>query len=222
MYAQRTVRPGEVDFVPWVDAVLHCAEAGAETDPFNAHMWNMWAQVVLEAITAYGRYYAYDEYEEVIAVEHELEHIFYVDDTPELYTQRADLMVRRNGKLIIVDHKGASQISEAARARTAASGQIAGYHELGKLTFGEDFGGVEANFIGFAKKRGSSQYTFSFHRYPMMGPDPGEFEKLFNHACRIRRAYEARPDFAPKVMVDTQCHGFRACDFYADCWTKGL
>jgi len=64
------------------------------------------------------------------------------------YTSRIDLVAKdRQGKVWIVDHKTAAKIRWDTKTRYGVSGQMHGFHWIGRFFYGEAFAGVMLNLI---------------------------------------------------------------------------
>ena len=68
-----------------------------------------------------------------------------LNDARRLYTQRADLVVLRSGKIWIVDHKTVYRIEAKTSDQFLMDGQFIGYAAIGAAKWGEKFGGVILN-----------------------------------------------------------------------------
>ena len=133
------------------------------------------------ALAAYIRHYNPEPW-----VPLDIEHVVKVkvDDYP--YTQRVDLTVTHRGKVYFVDHKTTFRLSGTTAQRYNLSGQMLGYSVIGKKMYGERWGGVILNLIG---------WDGGFKRVPVEDAPGAEasFRATVLWANKIRRMFEGQP-----------------------------
>mgnify|MGYP000915327921 CR=1 FL=1 len=126
------------------------------------------------------------------------------DTSKWVHTQRLDLVYKKlNGKVWIGDHKCVSRLKQDTIDRYVLSTQFLGFRWFGAKLFGNDFGGVEVNFIEHGK--GSS---FRFVR-EVLPPSPFAQTQFEDTVCWERLQRELIGD-AP--MVDRPgAHSEQGC-----------
>jgi hypothetical protein len=147
-----------------------------------------------------------------------------IDGTP--YGQRADLVWRNRstGKVVIIDHKTIGGFGQKYGAdQFVLSGQMLGYHALGRANYGDDFDGVLLNCVRTAPT-GRVQDRY-FRESP---PNAPAAVKGFVDTIRHRRllieslARRYEPNDYPKALDNVVCMAYGGCDHVSRCrWGSG-
>lgn len=148
--------------------------------------------------------------------------------TADVHTQRADVVVRSaaDRKIRIIDHKGVGRLdAQKLATRYKMSAQFIGYRRLGRLHFGEEFGGAVVDAYGFGDAGSSGAIAFAQIPIPPALVALSSFEASVLHARELRRHYrEAKVpiDQHPKAMSETVCiTPYGTCRHYLRC-TGGI
>ena len=133
------------------------------------------------------------------------------------FTGRMDLVVEDSaGKIWIIDHKTTGRLQAQQRKFYSVSGQILGYQTLGKIHFGERFGGMRLNMI----QHGGD---FKFERFDVQ-PAPKLMEKWPSAVKDAEEGIqklldEGRPaDQWPIAPSELVCfHRYGPCNYVEQC-----
>lgn len=128
--------------------------------------WLRWSPLAQDALAAY-------EVEQAVAPDNfrpigvEIELLCQIHGWD--YSQRADLVVQdlTTGKIWIEDHKHTALLSEDTVDAFSIDGQFLGLYWLGRLFYGEQFGGVYAHMIDIGRAGTKGRGTFKFKRIPV-------------------------------------------------------
>ena len=197
----------------WSKAVARHATESDEGKLFTPPQQEELASHALKILRAYVNQYADADMQqlEILKVEHEIK----VQIDGELYTQRADLIVRsrRDKKVYIWDHKtaGGFGLSYGAQQYTL-SGQILGLDYLGTELYGADFGGVLLNMI--STKRNDFERVFAG-----AAPDSRKrwLDTLRYARERIKALSDRDPLDYPRTLDPTVCYAYGGCDYFDQC-----
>ena len=175
------------------------------------------------AVQAYVRAFASEPFDPM-----HVEEEFWISFGPEWggagdgevpYTARLDVVLRArgSGRIFIVDYKTGIQPDNATLDAYALHGQLYGQHWIGKLTWGERFGGVLVAQV-------QSDTPFRINRVP---PPPAPLllasfpRSIRNTAAEIAWWTESNgpdPLAYDGVMQETVCRGrYGFCDFREPC-----
>lgn len=203
-------------YVRWREAIETHAVASEEGKLFSPPQQIELAAKALAIVDKYSQTYAESDTKqlEILKVEHEIR----TQIDGELYTQRADLIVRsvRDDKVFIWDHKtaGGFGLSYGA-AQYTLSGQILGLDYLGAELYGSNFGGVLLNMIG-TKRPGDFERV-----YAAAAPDSrARWIESLRHARKMIKHFEKKNlDVMqyPRVLDPTVCYAYGGCDYYDAC-----
>ena len=135
-----------------------------------------------------------------------------------LYTQRVDLVAQNanTGKIWFIDNKTTFKILPKTIKRYELSGQVLGYNMFGSSMFGDKYGGVMMNMIGWGGK-GPPEF-----QRVMMPPAPfsqKRFTKTLLHAERIIDLHEGREpgDWLGAHLESACCGTYGPCKYFERC-----
>ena len=135
------------------------------------------------------------------------------------YTQRADAIFTHplKGKHFIWDHKTTFRIQESTTKRYTLSGQFLGYNMLGNRLFGERYGGVLLNMIGWCDKNKGPQFERIVVPYSPFAQE--RFLKTLLHARRMMDDHaHLEPGQRPGAHHETVCWGtYGPCKYFHRC-----
>ena len=174
--------------------------------------WAPYADLAKEVVTAHQLRWQHERFR-VIGVEELLDGVV----EGHRFTGRMDLIVEDSaGKVWVIDHKTTGRLQSKQREFYSVSGQILGYQTLGRMRYGERFGGMRLNMI----QHGGS---FQFERWDVR-PAPHLLARWPSAVADAERRIaaldaEKRPvnqwPVAPSELV---CyHRYGACDFIEAC-----
>ncbi len=174
--------------------------------------WREWAHLAKEVTVAYLHRWRNESFR-VLAVEEMLE----ANIEGYRFTGRMDLVVEDSaGKAWIIDHKTTGRLQAKQRRFYSVSGQILGYQWLGKIHYGERFGGMRLNML----QHGGD---FKFERFDVE-PAPKLFAKWPSAVADAERGIEklmaeGRPaDEWPIAPSELVCfHRYGACNYLEQC-----
>ena len=129
----------------WYEPIEAMGVVAADLGPMGAE----WLPLATRALQGYAAYYA-GERHTVVEVEKELRADVWVTELSQtvLYTQRADLITEKDGKVYIWDHKTGFRTGPQMTTRYILSGQFQGLRWFGQKTYGDKFGGIILNQVG--------------------------------------------------------------------------
>jgi len=181
------------------------AHALAEDQP----VFRPWLGPVVEAYGAYCTYWGESDFDQVLALEHTLHAI---GEYPVPYCQRADLLVKRQDKVWIIDHKGSGYSGGSSLfEQVSIDAQFVGYHWLGRQRFGKKFGGVILNQVSFEKG-----FRFKRAEIPVLPQVLADFEYAIRTAGDEWNRLQGKP--MPKRFHSEVCWDrYGKCDHFDSC-----
>ena len=140
-----------------------------------------------------------------------------VQDTSYDYTARIDLIVAHHGKHYFVDHKTSFAILPKTYNKYTLSGQFLGQQMIGREMFGDDFGGVILNLIGWDDRKPVS--SFKRKVLPYAERSVAHFPDTVKQAERMIAEFEGRDPFHyPGAHHDNACQTtYGPCSFFETC-----
>ncbi len=192
-------------FYPPAEAIDIMAEA-------KGGAWAEHAPLAKQALDAYVWKWRNERFR-VVAVEELLE----AEIAGHRFTGRMDLVVEDSaGKVWVIDHKTTGRLQAKQRKFYSVSGQILGYQWLGRIHYGERFGGMRLNMI----QHGGD---FKFERFDVEAA-PKLLEKWPSAVADAERGIaqllaEGRPaDQWPIAPSELICfHRYGPCNYLEQC-----
>ena len=209
-------RDTQVEYLSPEAAVERCvAEA-------NCELHDKWKDNVIGVYHQYAMMYPTPSWR-VQAVE-EIVSTKVRDDVRDVsydYTARIDLIVAHHGKHYFVDHKTSFMILRKTYNKYTLSGQFLGQQMMGREMFGDDFGGVILNLIGWDDKKPVS--SFKRKVLPYAERSVALFPDTVIMGERMIADFSGRDAFHwPGAHRETACQTtYGPCSFFDTCKRGG-
>ena len=200
----------------WYDADEAMGLVAADLGPMGAE----WLPLAMRAVAGYKAFYAQERHK-VLEVEKELRADVWIPQLSHtvLYTQRADLITEKDGKVWIWDHKTGFRTGQQMTTRYILSGQFQGLRWFGQKLYGDKFGGLILNQVGLGNKE-------IVYKRPSIPPAPNllkQFPQVIadTETAMVTLEREARdpweyPKAASEQVCITpygRCPGFALCQW---------
>ena len=192
----------------------------ADQPPEHQAAWQEWVPLVHRVLDAYVMHWAHDQ-SMVYYIEKEVQANIFDEERNEsyFYTQRVDAVFRhpKTGKWWFVDHKTTFRIMEKTMRKYTLSGQFLGYQMLGQELFGDDWGGVLLNMIGWPQKGKAPEFERKV--LPSAPFALSRFKNTLVHAERVIREHKDLDAMEwPGAHHETACWTtYGPCKYFEQC-----
>jgi hypothetical protein len=165
-----------------------------------------WADRILEAGEDYAKFYRAETWKPV-GVEH-LQQVTWMHEGKRIrYCQSVDLIIIWKGLVYLVDHKTTYRLPKHEKrimGMYRLSGQMIGYHLLGRARFGAKFGGVILNFINMPQGK-KTAFQRVIHEVPLGAIETFRQTVQMSRAARDR--WEGVPAMERPGVWNEACYG---------------
>ena len=201
------------------NAVAHCVALA------NSPLYDKWHDRTIEVYHQYTAMYPLPSWH-ILSVEKEVGTRVldpHMDNTERAYdyTARIDLIVEHHDKVYFVDHKTSFAILHRTHNKYALSGQFLGQQMIGREMYGDQFGGVILNLIGWNDKKPVS--SFKRKVLPYAEKSVARFPETVRLAERMIGQFSGRSAFDwPGSHQEHSCQTtFGECRFFQTCKRGG-